>query len=230
MKRPLLMSAWVLAGLVVMAGLLFLLARALDDCDTLYQGQSLDHWREQATNSDATISREALTLLTGVVIPALTNQMFSDTNDSGFRITLIEKLEELPGVRVDFTASDGRRIQAVSELAGLGPLARSAIPALLEALRVRDPVLLAAAAQALPRVEADAVVAVPALLLCLTDAQGNGNPDVVEALAAYGPKARAAVPALIQLLGDRSSKEIVHAVPEALKAIDPVAAAAAGVK
>ncbi len=80
------------------------------------------------------------------------------------------------------------------------------------------------------RIQAEPDQAIPALIGCLLDRQGRGRPDVVEALGEFGPKARAAAPVLVKLLADRSSKDIIVAVPTALKNIDPEAAAKAGVK
>jgi hypothetical protein len=83
-------------------------------------------------------------------------------------------------------------------------------------------------ARALAGIQADPDAVIPVLIGCLVDGDGHGRPDVVEALAQYGSRAKAAVPTLVKLLKDRSSKEIVRAVPRALRRIDPAAAAAAG--
>ncbi len=230
MKRSLQLLGWVLAGLATVAGLCWVLSRALGSAEVLYEGQTLDHWREQATQTDPGLSNRAVAVLVGVIVPRLTNQIFCDTNDSRLRLAVIEQLDNLPGIQVDFTPADGRRSQAIADLRTLGTRAQPAIPALLETLRLHDPILTGPAAKVLADIGTDATTAVPALMACLTDAEGNGNPDVVEALAEYGPKAREAVPVLVRLLADRSSKEIVQVVPKALKAIDPQAAAGAGVK
>ena len=156
--------------------------------------------------------------------------MFSDTNDSRVRLALIEQLNGLPRVHIDFVPQEGRRVQSINDLGSLGPKAKGAAWALLAALDPNDDVLCGAAATALVKIQADPDQVIPRLIPCLIDRQGRGRPDVVEALGEFGPKARAAVPVLIKLLADRSSKDIVAAVPIALKQIDPDAAAKAGVK
>ncbi len=101
---------------------------------------------------------------------------------------------------------------------------------MLGVLASKDELLIGPTADALVKMQTDPGVAVPALIPCLVTDDGRGRTDVVEALAEYGSKARAAVPILVKLLTDRSSKEIIIAVPRALKQIDPEAAARAGVK
>ena len=222
--------AGVGAGLVMVVAGIWILIRALANHEPLYQGKEIAYWREQlASDRPASVS-EAKGLLQSFIIPQLTHQMFNDTNDSDFRIFLMDKLDSLPGVTVDFFSADSRRIQAIKDLASLGPLARAATPALVEAVRSQDPLLCAPAATALAEIQADPETAIPALIGSLTDHDGNGRPETVDALAEYGPKARAAVPLLIKLLPDRSSKEIRSAVPRALRKIDPEAAMKAGVK
>src|SRR5438309_6155673 len=85
-------------------------------------------------------------------------------------------------------------------------------------------------AAALVRIQAEPDQAVPPLIGCLLDRQGHGRPDVVEALGELGPKARASAPLLVKLLAGRSSKDIIEAVPAALKKIDPDTALKVGVK
>jgi hypothetical protein len=160
-KRMLRMSAGVLAGLCVLAGCTWVLSRTLGTHETLYQGKSLDYWSMQLTNRDAAASNQAVAVLYSDIIPHLTNQMVSDTNDSALRVALIDKLNMLPGIQMEFVGAEQRRVQAVMDL------------------------------------------------------------------AAFGPRAKPAVPILLKLLKDRSSKEIVKAVPKALKQIDPEAAAKA---
>ncbi len=125
---------------------------------------------------------------------------------------------------------EGRRVQAINDLGSLGPRAKAAAPALLQVLDRKDDLLCGPAATALAKIQAEPDRAIPALIGCLLDREGRGRPDVVEALCEFGPRAQAAVPLLVKLLADRSSKDIVAAVPTALKNIDPDAAAKAGVK
>ena len=203
---------------------------SLGNDETLYRGKPISFWAEQSTNQNPALNNHAMLMLNGVIIPYLTNQMFSDTNDSRIRMALIEQLNGLPRVHISFVPQEGRRVQAINDLGSLGPRAKAAAPALLAALDRKDDVLCGPAATALVKIQADPDQAIPLLIGCLLDRERRGRPDVVEALGEFGPKARAAVPVLIKLLADRSSKDITAAVPIALKNIDPDAAAKAGVK
>ena len=145
-------------------------------------------------------------------------------------MSLIDQLNGLPGIHINYVPQEGRRVEAVNDLASLGPRAKAAAPSLFQALEQKDDLLCGPAAAALVRIQAEPDHAIPALIGCLLDRQGHGRSDVVEALGEYGPKAKAAVPMLVKLLPGRSSKEIVAAVPAALKKIDPDTALKAGVK
>jgi HEAT repeat protein len=230
MKRLVRLLLAVIAGLGTLIAGVWLLTVSLGDHEMRYQGKTLAYWSEQSTNQDPAAVSRAKNMVSNVVIPQLTNQMFADTTDSKLRLSLIDLLNGLPGIQINFTPADGRRVQAIKDLGSLGPQGQQAIPALLEALRQNDDILCGTAAEALVKIQADPQTVVPALIGCMTDGNGNGRPDVVEALGQFGPKAKDAVPALIKLLQDRSSKDIMTAVPAALKKIDPAAAASAGVK
>jgi len=221
-------SAGVLAGLGVLAAGTWILGRAIGTHKTVYEGKSIYYWSDQLTNRDAAASNKAAAIVYSQILPHLTNQMFSDTNDSKLRLALIDQLNALPGIQVYFVTADGRRAQAANDVGTFGPAARCAAPALLEALKRKDELLCSPAASALARIQADPETAVPALIGSLLDRKGHGQPDVVDALGEYGPRAKAAVPLLVKLLRDRSSKDLIRAVPQALKRIDPEAAARAG--
>jgi hypothetical protein len=179
---------------------------------------------------DPGASNETVGVLRDLILPQLTRRILAETNDSTAKLWLVEHLDQLPGIRVDFIAADARRVQAMQDIARFGPAARMALPTLLAVLGSNDELLIGPAADALVKLQADPGVAVPVLIQRLVTDDGRGRPDVVEALAEYGARSKAAVPILVKLLTDRSSKEIVIAVPRALKQIDPDAAARAGVK
>ena len=230
MKRISRLVIGVVLGSALLLGGIWLLIHSLGNDETLYRGKPIEYWAEQSGQQQPALSNHAMLMLNGVIIPYLTNQMFSDTNDSRMRMALIEQLNGLPGVHIAFVPQEGRRVQAINDLGSLGPRAKAAAPALLAALDHKDDVLCGPAATALVKIQADPDQVIPLLIGCLVDREGRGRPDVVEALGEFGPKARAAVPVLIKLLADRSSKDIAAAVPIALKNIDPDAAAQAGVK
>jgi hypothetical protein len=228
MKRMLRISAGVLAGLGVLAASTWILSRTIGEHPTLYQGKSVYYWSAELTNHDAAASNKAAAVLYSQIIPHLTNAMFSDTNDSALRLALIDQLNALPGIQVYFAAAESRRVAAVEDLGMFGPAAKSAAPALLEALKRKDDLLCEPAAGVLVKIQAEPETVIPALIGCLVDDKGHGRSDVVEALGKYGPRAKAAVPILVKLLKDRSSKEIITAVPRAIRQIDPEAAAGRG--
>jgi hypothetical protein len=217
-------------GLGAVVGAIVILTRSLASQEPLYRGQPADFWADHLNPRGPGSSNEAAGVLRDLILPQLTRRILSDTNDSPSTLWLVEHLDQLPGIRVDFTGADARRVQAVQDLARFGPAAQTAIPTLLGVLASKDELLIGPTADALVKMQTDPGVAVPALIPCLVTDDGRGRTDVVEALAEYGSKARAAVPILVKLLTDRSSKEIIIAVPRALKQIDPEAAARAGVK
>lgn len=230
MKRALrLLAAIAGAALLLVVGL-WALARAVGDHDVEYAGSPVSAWAALLRDPDPAVRNGAGKTVDAVVVPGLLRAITTDTNDSPVRVFLAEQLNSLPGLRVDLTPTEGRRITAVNDLALLGEHAKPAHPLLLDLLRDDDPVLLGAAAQALQRLGEDPDVLVPLLVKRCTDPEGNGRPDVVKVLGDLGPKAKAAAPKLVSMLGDHSSKEIVSAVPRALKQVDPEAAARAGVR
>ena len=79
-------------------------------------------------------------------------------------------------------------------------------------------------------IHSDADLTIPALIDCLNNPQNGARAEAATALAAFGGQAKAAVPILVKLLEERTDKELMRAVPAALKKIDPEAAAHAGIK
>ncbi len=223
----------VAVGLVLAAGVfavgLVLLGRAVGDHETLFQGRPVNAWAGDLSGSDPAASNRAAQVAVDLIIPHLTNVMFTDTNDSSFRMFAAEQLSQLPGMHVEYLVADGRRAAAITDLMSLGPVGRAGLPALFELLRTRDEALCEPAASAVVALRADPAVAIPLLMSCLIREDGNGRPEAVEALGEYGPAAKVALPQLEQLLSDRSSKSIMRAVPEALKRIDPETAAKHGI-
>ena len=220
----------IVLGLGAIVGGVVILSRSLASREPLYRGQPAEFWAGRLNPRDPGASNEAVGVLRDLILPQLTRRILAETNDSTAKLWLVEHLDQLPGIRVDFIAADGRRVQAMQDLARFGPSARAPLPTLLTVLGSSDELLIGPTADAVAKVQADPEVAVPALIHRLVTDDGRGRPDVVEALAEYGTHSKAAVPVLVKLLADRSSKEIVIAVPRALKQIDPEAAARAGVK
>jgi HEAT repeats len=214
----------VLIIVVLFCGLVWVLTQTLGSHETMYQGKSLDYWHEMLNGRDVAASNQANVVLTSVIIPQLTNQMFHDTNDSSFRLALVDKLNCLPGVVINYIPADRRRATAVDEIGEFGPLAKDAIPVLIQALKGKDGATRPAAARVLGKIHGDPDVVIPLLIDYLSD--DDVNASAAEALGDFGPPAKAAVPKLVPLLkpGD---KDLLKAVTEALRKIGPEASAEA---
>ncbi|EEF60945.1 HEAT repeat domain-containing protein [Pedosphaera parvula] len=111
-------------------------------------------------------------------------------------------------------------------LAIIPEVAKIAVPPLLECLESKDQFTRARAAKTLGALGCEPDLVVPALINQLKEA--NYNPRVavpaLQALAMLGPRAKAAVPVLLQALNDPAF--LAHSeVTNALKKIDPAAAA-----
>lgn len=212
-------AASLLAGAAV-AGIVAL-PHWLATPDLQFQGRSLDGWVADLESANQNTSHAAALVAKDVIVPKLVEIIQRDTADHPAKIALIEALDRLPGLHVDFVPAEGRRALALEDLARLGPAGVPAMPELMRLLGEQDERLIGHAATALVAVRCDPSKAVPALLRALLRPDGHGRPEVVEALAAYGPRASLAVPQLERLQSDYSSKEIRLAVPRALKAIDP---------
>lgn len=116
------------------------------------------------------------------------------------------------------------RMAAARALIAIGPDARVAGPALFRAAKDMDESVRNNALWALSRILPDPQLAVPVLIAGLDDTNSVARENAAIALMKYGPEAEAAVPALLRTLTTNR-----HA-GWALKAIDPEAAAKAGVK
>jgi HEAT repeat protein len=113
-------------------------------------------------------------------------------------------------------------------MGNIGPAARDAVPALLRNATNGDSSLRWHASNALAAIGAEPGRVVPVLTNALQDE--NSRPSAAFALGEFGPSAKPAASLLIALLKspqDRTDKSIYT---NALKKIDPEAAAQAGVK
>jgi HEAT repeat protein len=121
--------------------------------------------------------------------------------------------------------------EAICSLGYIGPAARATAPKLLSIVGNTNADLGAriSAAQALVQVQANPGLVVPALMKCLKDSDSDVRVQAASALGQLGSAAKAAVPALVTLLNDPKYSVRLNA-GDALKAIDPEAAAKAGVK
>ncbi len=118
--------------------------------------------------------------------------------------------------------------QLVSIFAAFGPTASEATPRILEQLKSATGISRRNAIFALASIHSYPRLVVPILVQCLADPNSLIGYSAALGLAEFGPDAEAAVPSLVALLQDRNEMSIVAA--EALKEIDPSAAAKADVR
>jgi hypothetical protein len=100
------------------------------------------------------------------------------------------------------SADSAVQAQGAYGLSRLGPEARAAVPALIEALTGKETLVRAHAALALGRIGPDAHAAVPALADLLRDPEWTVRRQAALALGRIGPEARMAIPALEKLVRD----------------------------
>src|SRR5271169_3481465 len=114
----------ILVGVVVLAGtfvgVIWLLTRLLAEREASCQGEPVESWIEQLNSPDVAVSNRAAVVVNTMIIAQLTEQMFHDTNDSSLRIALIEKLNDLPGVSLQFATAPFRRAAAARLLGEIG--------------------------------------------------------------------------------------------------------------
>jgi HEAT repeats len=215
----------VTLGVLVGIALLVIAARLLtltlgNTPQYLYAGKPMQYWQEQLSSHDMGASNEAFVVVNSRVMPQLTDTMFHDTNDSSPRLFLIEALNTLPGVQIYFNPAAVRRASAAQSIGALGPAAKPAVPALVQALKGKDASVHQAAISALGNIHSDPDLVIPLLIGYLED--DNLNDEAALALANYGSLAKAAVPKIIPLL-HAPDKDAQAAAREALKRIDPEA-------
>ncbi len=121
------------------------------------------------------------------------------------------------------------RIRAVSSFREVPYNADAAIPALLNALSDPEPYVRSEAAPALAHIHQQLDVVIPALVKNLQDPDASVRGITAFALGELGTDGKPAVPALIPLLKD-DDVGVRSWTTGALKMIDPVTAAQAGVK
>jgi HEAT repeat protein len=117
-------------------------------------------------------------------------------------------------------------LDAIDALGFIGPSAEQAVSPLLRWAANADSQTRCNAIFALGKIHADPDRVVPALTNTLQDSYAAARIDALIALEHFGPDAKLAVPALVEFL----KSDYTTRSSSALKAIDPEAAARAGVK
>jgi len=212
----------VIIGIVICAGGIWLLAKIIEDRPLRFRGQPLEYWTAQANSHDAVASNQAREYLTAEVVPLLIDKMLHDYADSPLKAALVEQLNGLPLIYVNYSPASGRRALAAFELGGLGSLAKPAIPSLVQVLKSQDQGTRISAANALGEIHSDPDLVIPPLIECLDDKLDDLPEAAASALAKFGARSKAAVPKLVKMLSDKED-DVRAAAAEALKKIDPEA-------
>jgi HEAT repeat protein/beta-lactamase regulating signal transducer with metallopeptidase domain len=105
---------------------------------------------------------------------------------------------------LDMEIEEAERREAFDSLGELGPVARSAAPALIEAMDHPVVGMRRAAAAALAKIDPEAESVIPALLAGLNDEDKWVRAGSAAALGALGPEATSSVSALTQMLHDEA--------------------------
>ena len=135
---------------------------------------------------------------------------------------LIKALHD-PDREVRYNAAFG-----LAALALLGGDAKVAVPPLIETLKDGYATARSAAAMALGHIHAEPRLVVPALVESLRDPETVVRARAADALGAFGADGKPAVATLVELLRE-GNQDTTSAASNALKKINPQAAAKAGV-
>jgi len=130
--------------------------------------------------------------------------------------------EDRPGTYDNF-------LETAALIANMGPAAADAVPQFVKATTDTNFQVRFIAVLTLSRIRARPDLCVPALTASLRDPYETLRRTAALCLVDFGTNAQPAVPELTRLLADPDS-EVRNAAAEALKEIDPEAAAKAGVK
>lgn len=248
MNRPRIVGCLAMTA-VLAAGLLFWTQPG----EPVFQGKTLRAWTALHANArpdDREEIEETLRQMATNAAPWLVREL--RVRDSPFRKKLLGLVNKQSWIKIRFKTAGIRRAEALGVFRILGPDAKPAVPALIEALQdVRADVRFGAVI-ALQEIGPEAEAAIPALAAALNDSQDNirhnaggaligiGRPAVpvltnalkhpevrvrriaVRDLADIGPDAALAISELTEALRDADSEVREHAA-EALGSIGPEA-------
>lgn len=129
----------------------------------------------------------------------------------------------IPALKKTLDAGGENSVLAVEAARALGSIGKTALPALIEAMRKKDPFIRRRAAAGLADLGPDAKDAVPVLVDALGDTEDGWVPRVAcWALRNIGPAAKNALPRLRELLKENNNLLQMDAA-RAMVAIDPKA-------
>jgi HEAT repeat protein len=150
--------------------------------------------------------------------------------DASNAVPALTKVVASPGIGPATNDFIYLRAAAAVALGKIGPAAATALPTLKAALQEPNSYLRGQTAVAIWRIDSDADTALPVLLQEMPGTNEHDKWNWIIALGEMGPRAKEAVPQLQKELEEDREKWILSYVTNALKSIDPEAAAKAGMK
>jgi HEAT repeat protein len=149
----------------------------------------------------------------------------------GFRILGADAKQAVPALMKLYERNISHSSQNATghSLTAIGPAARMAIPLFVRGTASSDADVRRNAVEALMEIHAEPQLVVPALVKSLSDTNYSVRMLATIGLGYFGTNAQQAVPALVPMLSD-PDLDIRRTAAYDLEAIDPGAAAKAGVK
>ncbi len=126
------------------------------------------------------------------------------------------------------SSNGGRRIFSAQALSKFGSEAKPALPALRQMLKAPRPLDRGVAAEAIVKIEGPSAEMIQFMIQELPNLPASGH--VVNALGYLGPKAKTALPALLQSYQSATNSGDKTFIGSAIQKIDPEAAVKAGIK
>jgi HEAT repeat protein len=209
------------------------------DPEPMYEGRPLSYWcyrYKRHSSPDSKLQKQTETAIRTIgtnAIPTLLHWL--KASDSKFKLEIMDLAQKQNLVHVNFSDNSIQRVEAANGFECLGPIGKSAVPALVEIYNDNLSngdyyfFLRGAAVQTLGYIHSMPEVSVPLLTKSLSDPIIGIRYASAISLGAFGNDAKPAVPELIKALSDSSFSVRDEAV-SALKKIDPETAAKAGVK
>ena len=210
-KKSRLLTALVVAGLFGVVALIYLTRPH----EPVYNGQPVSYWVRGLGSKHVThnaASNKAFHHIGTNALPVLIKML--RTKDSKVKLWLMDLYYKQSLVRHHFTVAEADRTSAFLGFSELGPLAKPAVPALIDLLA--DEEISEDAARALAAIGSEAV---EPLISALTNRNQKIRLGAIAALGGVGSNAPQAMPALSRCLGDEQST-IQLAAAAALKKIN----------
>lgn len=197
----------------------------------VYEGKTLQSWVQMLRAKDSSLKLLLVKIVRQqhfIQIYFTPAQEWNHRARSAFEVLGPQAKSAVPAIiqTVNQNISYTSRLDAIDALGFIGPSAQEAVPCLLECATNADSEVRCYAIFALGKIHSDPKQVVPVLTNALNDSYLAARIYALIALKDFGPEAKVAVPVLVEYVKADSTTRS----SSALKAIDPEAAAKAGVK